>query len=113
VVLNLASLSETFLSAARTFSVRSALSLTAAWAFGESVSTAKEIVTVVGRAITAALPVISMVEGLSSAKAGTARPRSKKGTKKKKTDFLIIAELHDEWLSRAAGQQDVCMIYAN
>jgi hypothetical protein len=71
---------------------------------GESLSTAKEIVTVVGRAITAALPVISMVEGLSSAKAGTAKPGSRKRNKKRRVDFLIIAELHDEWLSRAAGQ---------
>jgi hypothetical protein len=45
-----------------------------------------------------------MVEGLSSAKAGTAKPRSRKRNKKRRVDFLIIAELHDEWLSRAAGQ---------
>jgi hypothetical protein len=86
--------------AAGTFGSLSIVSHGLSW---ESDST-QEIVTVVGRAITAALPVISMVEGLSSAKAGTARPKSKKGNKKKTADFLNIAELHDEWLSGTAGQ---------
>jgi hypothetical protein len=56
------------------------------------------MVTVVGKAITAALPVISMVEGLSSAKAGNAKHGSKNNNKQTTLDFLIIAELHHEGL---------------
>jgi len=63
-------------------------------------------------AITAALPVISIVDGLSSAKAETAKPRTKKTNKETMQNFLIIAKLHHEGLARAADQKDVGMTYA-
>jgi hypothetical protein len=61
----------------------------------------------VGKAITADLPVISMVVGLSSAKAEPAWQKRKKANKEMKHNLLIIAELHDEGLISAADQQDV------